>query len=301
MESMSKDQANEILILSAKTENNIAIIYMHRTRFNIAETHCQRGLSYARLYEGTEDEKADLLCTALITFYNLRMSEGNYVDALTFAEESYNCAAVAYNPVHPKVQNAASTLIECLTHKGDLCKAELFAQMTLDSLRDTKNGLDQQSEAVAKGYCSLANAIFKQRGDMEKAEKLLRESLRIRLLINSSNLGNSMSILTSILRFQGKLGSETMELFEQSLAISIRNHGPDGTNTATIHINFGLFYRQLAEEQQTVVTRKEHLSLSEVKIKEASRIYTKIYGPDDPKTLKFSTELSTTRRLLSEI
>jgi hypothetical protein len=68
-----------------------------------------------------------------------------------------------------------------------------------------------------------------------------------------------------------------------------------------MHIRFGLFYRKLAEEQQNVVTRKEHLSLSEIKIREALRIYTKIFGFDDPRTLEFSTELSTTRRLLSEI
>jgi hypothetical protein len=44
---------------------------MLRSQFNLVETHCQRGLSCARLYEGTEDEKADLLCEALRTFYQL--------------------------------------------------------------------------------------------------------------------------------------------------------------------------------------------------------------------------------------
>jgi hypothetical protein len=85
-----------------------------------------------------------------------------------------NCAAVAYNPVHPKVQNAAGTLIECLTRKGDLCKAELFAQMTFDSLKDPQNGLDQQSEAVARGYYDITKVITDQRGDMVKAEMLAR-------------------------------------------------------------------------------------------------------------------------------
>jgi hypothetical protein len=83
--------------------------------------------------------------------------------------------------------------------------------------------------------------------------------------------------------------------------INIINYGPDGTNTAIDHINFGLFYRELADEQKTVVTRKEHLLLSESMIKEALRIYTKIFGFDNPRTLPYSTELSTTRRLLSEM
>jgi hypothetical protein len=303
IDSMTKDQKNEIFYLTSIAETGVAIVYINRSQFNLVETHSQRSLSYARLYEGAEEKKTDLLCGALNTFYNLRSREGNYTDALPFAEEVYNCFAVAYNPVHPKVQSAASTLIECLTCKGDLCKAELFAQMTLDSLKDPNNGLDQQSEAVAKGYYDLANVIMVQKGDLVKAEKLVRESLRIRVLINSNNnfAENSISLLASILMIQGKLGSETKELFEQSLAISIRNYGPDGTNTAIDHFNFGIYNRQLASKQQTISKRKEYFSLSEIEFKEALRIYTKVYGLDDPKTLQYSSELSTTRRLLSEI
>jgi protocatechuate 3,4-dioxygenase beta subunit len=99
---------------------------------------------------------------------------------------------------------------------------------------------------------------------------------------------------------QGKLGSETKELLEQALAIRIRNFGPDGVDTAISHINFGLFHRKLAKEQQTAETRKVHLRLSVSMIKEALRISTKIYGPDDPRTLQYSSELSTTARMLSE-
>jgi hypothetical protein len=228
------------------------------------------------------------------------MSEGKFTDALIFAEEAYNCVAVAYNPLHPKVQNAASTLIECLTLKGNLGNAELFAQMTLDSLKNPKNGLDQHSEAVARGYYDLAHVNTEQRGDLVKAEKLIRESLRIRVLIDGNNVlsGNSITLLASIVMSQGKLGSETKELLDQSLANSIRNHRPDGTNTAIDHFNIGIFHHDLADEQQTVRRRKEHLHLSGIKIKEALRIGTKIYGPDDPRTLQYSSELSTTRRLL---
>jgi hypothetical protein len=248
--SITKDQVYDISFLSSSTEVSIAVICMHRNQFNLVETHCQRGLSHARLYEGKEDEKTDLLCRALRTFYRLREVEGNHADALTFAEEAYNCYAVAYNPVHPKVQNAASTLIECLTRKGDLCKAELFAQMTLDSLKDPQNGLDQQSEAVAKGYYDLANVITEQRGDLMKAEKLVRESIRIRVLINNNSpfVGNTAGRLASILMMQGKLGSETKELFEQSIANTIRNYGLDGIHAATDHSNFSIFYGELADK-----------------------------------------------------
>jgi hypothetical protein len=136
IDSLIEDQMNEISYQLSLIEIGIAVIHMQRSHFHLMETHCQRGLSYARLYEGTEDKKIDLLCNALITFNNLRGFEGNYPDALPFAEEAYNCAAVAYNPVHPKLPGF---LIENLSRTGDLCKAELFAQMTLDSLKDPQN------------------------------------------------------------------------------------------------------------------------------------------------------------------
>jgi tetratricopeptide (TPR) repeat protein len=101
IDSISKYQINKILMSSVFAEGNIALIYTDRSQFHIVETHCQRSLSCARLYEGTEEEKADLLCGALNKFYSLRSDEGNFADALHYAEEAYNCVAVAYNPVHP--------------------------------------------------------------------------------------------------------------------------------------------------------------------------------------------------------
>jgi hypothetical protein len=77
------------------------------------------------MYEGKEKLKTDLLFSALKKLIHvLRSTQENYVDALAFAEECYNCAAVAYNPVHPEVQDAASTLIECLIFKGYCYDAE---------------------------------------------------------------------------------------------------------------------------------------------------------------------------------
>jgi hypothetical protein len=302
IDSISMDQINEILMFSVITEGNVALIYMHRRQFNLVENHCQRCLSCARLYEGTEEGKADLLCGALNTFYLFRRDEGKCADALYYAEEAYNCVAGAYNPVHPKVQKAASTLIECLTRKGDFDNAELFAQMTLDSLKDPKNGFDQQSEAVARGYYDLANAINVQKGDYVKAEMLARESLRISVLINSNdpNLARTTGLLASILMIQYKLGAETKELLEQALAIDIRHFGPDGVNNAISYMNFSHFHHKLAEEQHIAEKIRENLRLCKSMIKQALRIYTKILGPDDPRTMEVSSELSTTARMLSE-
>jgi tetratricopeptide (TPR) repeat protein len=179
IDSLNKDQINYLLFHFSQTEWNIAGIYIGRNQFDLAKNHCQQALIFARMYE-EEEEKTYLLGKALRRSYEFHTLQGNYAEALTFAEEAYNCVAIAYNPVHPEVQYAASMLIECLAFMRDFDHAETFAQMTLDSLKDPGNRLDQQSEAVANGYHDLGRVVFNQKGDYVKAEKLVRESLRIR-------------------------------------------------------------------------------------------------------------------------
>jgi hypothetical protein len=57
--------------------------------------------------------------------------------------------------------------------------------------------------------------IYRQKGDLIKAEKLAREFLRIRTPISDSK--TSFDLLVRILSTQGKLGNETRELYERSL------------------------------------------------------------------------------------
>jgi tetratricopeptide (TPR) repeat protein len=302
--SLSGDQINHILMALSDTERQIASSYSHRNEFDLAANYSQQALSHARLYEGEEEVKTDLLCTALSVYCELQLKQGKYADAVALAEEAYNCVAVVYNPVHPEVQKAAGNLIECLTHKGDFYDAERFAQATLDSLKDPGNEVDQQSEEVATGYFNLAHVINgQQQGDLVKAEMLVRESLRIRARIfhnDDSHVGMSTGLLANILHSQGNLCNETKELYERSLAIDIKNEGLEGVNTAAANGRLGIFYHQLAKSQQNGKTRKEHLLLSRSKCKEALRIYTKIFGPDDPRTIIASSDLSMISRELSE-
>jgi hypothetical protein len=65
VDSMDKDKVNHLLRLSSQTERNIALIYTFRNEFDLAENYCQISLSHARLYEGEEEMKTDLLCSAL--------------------------------------------------------------------------------------------------------------------------------------------------------------------------------------------------------------------------------------------
>jgi tetratricopeptide (TPR) repeat protein len=304
-DNLTGDKINHILMTSSSTECSIALIYLHRNQFDLAENYCQRALSHARLYEGKEEVKTKVLCQALRVYGSLQSNQGNLADAVASAEEAYNCAAVAYNPVHPEVQKAAGTLIECLTHKGDMYNAERFAQATLDSLKDPANKVDRQSEEVARGYHNLAEVISQQEhGDLVKAEMLARESLRIRTWIfhnNHSRVGISIGLLGNILQSQGNLGNETKELFERSLAIYTKSDGPDGLNTAASNINVGIFYEKKAGSQQTTEAKKEYLHLSQSKYKEAMRIYRKVFGPDDPRTIRASSALSALSIILRKL
>jgi tetratricopeptide (TPR) repeat protein len=298
-----KYQINIILHLLSSTEHDIGIILRQRNQFELAESFCQQALSHARLYKGKEEYKTDLVCSALRVLYDIRVFQKNYVDALPFAEEAYDLVAIAYNPVHLKVQKAAGALIQCLINKDDLYNAERFAEATLDSLKDPANGLDQESKEVAGGYHNLANVINAQEGDLVKAEMLARESLRITTRVYGNdhvNLGPSCDLLARILMSQGDLGDETMELFERSLANNTKDHGPDGTNTAISYVNLGVFYDQLADRQQVVERKMAYLHISNSKFKEAVRMYTKIFGPDNLQSIKASSKLSIILRRLSE-
>jgi hypothetical protein len=142
------------------------------------------------------------------------------------------------------VQESAGLLIGILIRKGDLFDAERYAQVTYGNLRDEKNGIDQESEAVAEGAYNLANVIYRQDGNLMEAEELAREYLRITSLTNDNKdhrVGRACNLLANILSRQDQLGDETRGLYERCLAISIRNEGPDGSNTAsgtTIEVYF---------------------------------------------------------------
>jgi hypothetical protein len=298
------NQIKSLLHALFYTEYNIASIAIHRRQSEIAEGHCQQCLAYSRRFalEGEEEmsmefhvEKTTLLFHASKINCRLRERQGNLKDAVCFAEEGYNLVVEAYDCVHPQVQEAAGILINILIEKGDLFDAERYAQVTYSNLRDKKNGIDQESEEVAKGAYNLSIVIHRQNGDLKKAEELARESLRIGTLIyggNHTNVGLSCDLLANILREQMKLGDETKVLYARYIAISIRNDGSDGANTATGNFNIANFYRVLALIQPTVDSKQAKLILAKSHFVESLRIYTKIYGSTHPKSLDAASALA---------
>jgi tetratricopeptide (TPR) repeat protein len=301
---LNKDKINYILMKSSSTEWKLGLIYMRRNQYDIANSLCQQSLSNARLFDGKEEKKVELLCEALRILGDVRCNQGRYSDAIIFAEEAYNLVAIAYNPVHLEVQKAASTLIQALILNGDMYDARRFAEAALSSLKDPANGIDQESDEVAQGYYNFArsliggNSTLTAEGNREvvlaKAEVLARESLRIRTQLNDdgADTGVSVKLLAFILDSQYKQGDETTELYERILAIDTKHGGPDGMNTAISNVALGDYYHRLAKGDRTSYARNEHQDISIRKYKEALRIFTKVFGPDNPRSREVLSTLS---------
>ena len=115
---------------------------------------------------------------------------------------------------------------------------------------------------------------------------------------NHSGINTSCDLLARILLSQGKFGDETRGLYERCLAISIRNEGPDGFNTATGNFNIGGFYYRLTSIQPTDDLKRKQLLLAKSHFVEALRIQSRILGPTHPGTIKVSSGLTT---VLSEL
>jgi hypothetical protein len=88
-------------------------------------------------------------------------------------------------------------------------------------------------------------------------------------------------------------------MYERYIAISIRNNGPDGTNSAIGNYNLGYFYYRLVLEQATFNDHKTQLLLVKSHYEGALRIRSKTYGPTYPETVVAASNLAEVTSLLS--
>jgi hypothetical protein len=304
IDTIDKNPINYLVEQLFYTELNMTVITMHRRQFVLAEGHCQRCLPYSRRYGLEGEKKVTMIFEALKICCSFQIYQDNYSDALSFAEECYNLVVEAYDPVHPQVQEAAGVLINILISKGNLFDAERYDQVTYGNLRDKKNGIDQESEALALGAYNLADVIYRQDGDLMKSEELAREHLRITSVIvncNHDRVGRAYNILANILMGQSRLGNETRGLYERFFSNSIVNFGPDGVNTAAGNRNLGEFYRQLPGVQTTVDLKQKQLLIAKAYYEESHRIRLKIYGSTHTKTVDAASQLATVESELSTV
>jgi hypothetical protein len=302
---LSFKQTNYLLEISCYAEGHMALVAMNRRQFDVAEGRCHRHLAHSRRLGAEGKNKTTSIFGALRTYVTLRQCQGDFSSAVLFAEEAYNICVDAYDPVHPQVQQAAGILISSLIHQGDLFNAERFADQTYANLRDIKNGMDQEGYEVAMGAYNLADVIHRQDdGDLIKAEKLARESIRIitRLYgINHHDIGTGCALLSKILMKQGKYGGEVKEILERSLAVEVVNEGPDGPNTGCGNTEISQFHYKLAMIQSVMSIKRTQLLLAKSYTEEGVRIITKTHNPTHPNYISAESILSDILRELSTV
>jgi hypothetical protein len=106
--------------------------------------------------------------------------------------------------------------------------------------------------------------------------------------------------MAEILLAQGKIGDQTRELFERSLALNLTNKGPHTANTATGNYNLGQFHNKVGKmPQNTPVIRRKKLLVARSYFEKAYQIRLKIYGPVHVTTVEVAKRLSTITNELS--
>jgi hypothetical protein len=132
--------------------------------------------------------------------------------------------------------------------------------------------------------------------DLGKAEMLARESYRIRAHLYPNNhhlLGVSAHLLATVLKSQNKLGDETKDLYELSLAAAKRNEGSDGCNVGIIIADLGHMFLQRAQNRAlSVDVRKGHLLQARSYYSDAVRLRTEKYGPNNDHTISYKSQLT---------
>jgi hypothetical protein len=164
-------------------------------------------LYYSKRFDDDDFDKTNKLSKALGTLVVIMYNKGDFKKAKKLAEDMYNLVAIAYNPSHPEVQEAAALLIRTLFRTGDtgdLEDAERFAEVTYGYLKDPSNGINPEGPEVAEGGYNYAEAIKHRNGNLIKAEKIARESLRIReiLAVKDKYRGITEILLNEILEKQ---------------------------------------------------------------------------------------------------
>jgi hypothetical protein len=120
----NNDKINHLIQQLYLTEKRMALVTMNRNQSNLAEGHCQLCLAYSKRFGIEGDDKTTMIFGALQYYCDLRQQQGDFLSAVTFAEEGYNLVVTQHDPVNPEVQEAAGQLIHCLTRTGNLFDAE---------------------------------------------------------------------------------------------------------------------------------------------------------------------------------
>ena len=262
--------------------SNLGILYSNQNDLDKAEECGLEALEIGRCnFDLLTDVRGrvnmDLqLRGSLRTLAIVYRKQSRFEEAERLFGEAYNIASKNFTDMDcPEAIAAAVEQTECILESGDIDKALRFAEHLCDgsyrSFRDP--------DSIAKAERTfLLGKVYNANKQYEYAERVLRATLvwyeRV-YGVNDTRTGRCVSELGIALLRQDKLGDETRAVLQRSFDIRLLNLGPDAENVGIANENLGRFHYKIGEYVQTKRFWKETL-----------RIYTKVLGPEHPKTVE---------------
>ena len=289
-----------LLLLFFQTESNLAEIQMAKLRFDKAEYHCEQSLVFARQSRGVE--RTACIFEALKKYSSLRRLQHRLTEAMTLCEEAYTVVSGVHGPVHPLVQDAAAELIECLILTGEYSQAESYSRITYESLMDPCNGIDPESEEVARGMQQLAHLCInmEREGHVAALDLVIEADCLIRKACNimenlhgpaSPNLAICLETFGQVLVCRDIFTEETRLIFERVLAIYTDCDGGNGHGTLQALGSLGDFYYELGNSMHSGCERNVEYQKSIGIFEKAACIGAIIYGSDEKRTSKYTEKI----------
>lgn len=224
-----------------RIEVSLADICIEMSQLVEAEVHCIELLRFANKCHSKNNYV--YLYEALKRNARLRKAQGRLSEAIALTEEAYISVSDAKGPENAEVQEAAVELIECLMITGQLSRAEAFSRITYENLIDPSNGIDQNSDQVARGMQQLAWICLRiTREDKDappsllvEAESLIKNACDVTQQLHghpTTNLTVCLAIYGDILMQRDASIEEIRCLFERVLRV-YRGAGAVGCSNAT--------------------------------------------------------------------
>lgn len=294
-----------LYILFYQVELQLAEIHSEKFDFVNAESHCQECLALAKKSKG--DIRTSSICQILRVYSCLRRSQGRCKEAVAMAEEAYITVSEAHCPEHPKVQESAAELIDCLIFAKEFSNAEAYARITYESLTDPRCGIDQNSEQVARGMQQLAHVLLLMiQNDKEaspviliEAEKLIRQSCVVVEKLfgkNTPNLALCLDTFGKILVERGTFTEETRDAFMRVVSIYDRVEGGKERGNVLALEGLGDYLVKLSDTMPIGEERSKERELAVATFTKAADISASINGQTHSVTrllLKRAADLNT--------
>ena len=204
---------------------------------------------------------------ALFFFYYY--SNGNYEDAVPYAEMSVVLRKAVFGENHPDYAKSLNNLGVLYDVMGDYLKAEQFY---LESLKIRKSVLGENHPDYAASLNNLG-VLYRTSGDYSEAEQFLLESLRIRKSVlgeNHPDYATSLNNLGVLYRTLGNY-SKAEPYFQEALRIRKSVFGENHPDYAASLNSLGVLYHIMGD-----YLKAEQFYLESLKIRKS------VFGENHP-------------------